>query len=743
MLGVLALVLILVWVTDARVLDERLPRFLTLHLALETISIAVCALVFVVAWHGHGAHRRRGPVLLGIAFLCTALLDLLHTLSYAGMPALVTPSSPEKAINFWLAARTFAIGALFAVAVLPARVSISDPAAKRLLAGALAVVTLIAWLGLWFPERWPATFVSGVGLTPFKIGYEAALAGFAAIAAALYYRQARAARASPVPLVRAPRGRTSLYAASATMAMSEGFFMLYADVTDVLNVLGHLYKLIGAAFLYRGLVMSELHSPYAELERAKAELEDIYLHTPCGFHAIGADGRVIEMNDTELGWLGYRRDEVVGQLYVWDLFDGDTAAQVRGRFEEFSRGRDAVDIDVDMRRKDGSTFPIHATANVVRDAKGRFLMARTSVLDLSARRHAERQLATESVRLRLALDAARLGAWAYDAQTDTLIEDQRTIALLGGASANSAQMLARIDPRDRLLLESRIREAFATGSAYECELRVPGPRGDERWIEAHAAPIARADGARASLVGVVRDITERKTAEAALRDLASAREAILEDERRRVARELHDDLGQIFFLLRSDLWRLEQSLPQDAASARSVCTKLDGLVERAIASSRRMIADLRPRALDDDGLLAALRELAADLSEHHAIDITVAGADVADELDPSIATALYRVAQEALSNIVKHAGAKRVRVTLDQHDGELAMAIEDDGCGFDDPERPRRGSFGLLGMRERLLAVGGRLAVSSAAGAGTRVEARVRNESNTSNRPQAPLVGSA
>ena len=247
--------------------ELRLEGYLPLHTFLETCSIVVSVLIFIVSRSRIGDKRNRNMVLLGAAFLGVALLDYLHAHSYMGMPDLVTPANPSKAINFWLAARLMAASALLAVAFMSWERLVPAAALHRAVGATLALVALVSLVFLYRPHWMPETFVAGRGLTPFKIYAELLIIALSCIAAIGFHRLILRPR---------PRGEatgldpTALMAASIVTALAEILFTLYTEVDGLFNVLGHVYKVIGAWFLYRGLIATNLF----EIEtRSKLTLE--------------------------------------------------------------------------------------------------------------------------------------------------------------------------------------------------------------------------------------------------------------------------------------------------------------------------------------------------------------------------------------------------------------------------------------------------------------------------------------
>jgi signal transduction histidine kinase len=213
------------------------------------------------------------------------------------------------------------------------------------------------------------------------------------------------------------------------------------------------------------------------------------------------------------------------------------------------------------------------------------------------------------------------------------------------------------------------------------------------------------------------DLSER-IARDSLRRVVEAQEL----ERRRLARELHDETGQALTSILLGLKALEEKL--DEAGSRAAAAELRELVVATLQDVRRLAVELRPSALDDFGLVAALERLTASISEQTGIGIDFEPALTAERLPEEVETALYRIVQESLTNVVKHAKARNVSVLLTLKDSAVKAVIEDDGRGFDPAERTGEG-FGLVGMSERLALLGGRLEIESSEDAGTTIAAEV------------------
>ena len=213
-----------------------------------------------------------------------------------------------------------------------------------------------------------------------------------------------------------------------------------------------------------------------------------------------------------------------------------------------------------------------------------------------------------------------------------------------------------------------------------------------------------------------------------MQDLSRRLVEVQEDERRTVARELHDEAGQALVSLRYGLQLLERETGSGNGIAARVA-ELKQTTDAVIDSLHRLAAALRPPSLDVLGLDAALRQYLGGVEAKSGLAVRYKARGLATErLSPTIETALYRIVQEAVTNVQRHAGATRVDVLVERSDGRILAIVEDDGVGFT-PRGPARGDrLGLVGMRERAEALGGRLTIESAPGAGTTIAVEVRSE---------------
>jgi signal transduction histidine kinase len=452
--------------------------YVPLHTAMHVFSLVVSWLVFAIGWNTRDRQRAGSTILLACGFLGVALLDFGHALSYSGMPDLVTPASPEKAINFSLVSRLLAALALLAIAVRPRKPLHFSAARYAYLAATLALVAVVYWVVLFHPDVLPRTLVPGVGLTMFKVCSEYFLVGLHVIAAAGFYWQLRTAQ-SP--------NAAYLLAASVAMALSQALNALYAHPYDIHNFLSHAYRVIAYILIYRGIFISEVREPYDVAERLQLELSE---------------------------------------------------------------------------------------------------------------------------------SATRLREMSAHTQED------------------------------------------------------------------------------------------------------------IEEERKRISHSLHDEMGQNLTALQLDAGWIRRHCNADA-SILAVVDRMQRSIAEGAASMRRVVADMRPRILDDLGIIAAINSLVKDMSARTGIQIDFRSKGELDNIEDATRTALYRMLQECLTNVTRHAQATQVNVLLMAGERRIDLTVVDNGCGFAPQARLKRGSFGLFGLGERANQMGGTAAVESAPGRGTRVVVRL------------------
>ena len=272
---------------------------------------------------------------------------------------------------------------------------------------------------------------------------------------------------------------------------------------------------------------------------------------------------------------------------------------------------------------------------------------------------------------------------------------------------------------------------FKTGSS-EAGYDVSGLRTDGEEFPMEASISVMVEGESRFTILILRDISERKKAQeelsrshAELRRLSTALQSGREMERKHLARDLHDDLGQLLAALRIDLSLLQQQAQQASKVQPTQLDNMDELLSTSIKSLRRIASDLRPRALDEGGLYFALQSLCKEFDSRHGVQCELVAEEEDLILDDQRTTTLYRIVQEALRNIVRHANASEVIIEFHRRAGNLEMRIHDDGRGIRADDFLNPAAFGLVDMRERVKAIHGELCITGEPQRGTRIDIRI------------------
>ena len=343
-------------------------------------------------------------------------------------------------------------------------------------------------------------------------------------------------------------------------------------------------------------------------------------------------------------------------------------------------------------------------------------------------RQLAQQLAMEKARLVAAQAVAKVGSWETDARTGTVTWSAETHRIFETDPATFKPthqlFLDVIHPEDR----ARVAEAFARGLALRSpcavEHRLLMPDGRVKYLEERWQTFFDHEGEAIRAVGTCQDITERKQAHEEHRRVSRRLVDVQEEERRHLARELHDEIGQTLTAAKMNLESID--LPQSSAHVprlEETITLLDNLLRQI----RQISLDLHPSLLDDLGLVPALRSLLDQRASRAGLRAQLFAREALGRVDPGIQNTAFRIAQEAITNVLRHAKAQSIRLYLQHNRDQLRMKIVDDGIGFN-PRRAgvkpvaRENGFGLLSMRERAGLAGGRMEIVSAPNKGTSIE---------------------
>lgn len=354
--------------------------------------------------------------------------------------------------------------------------------------------------------------------------------------------------------------------------------------------------------------------------------------------------------------------------------------------------------------------------------------------DISERKKAEAALRTSEERLRLALEAARLGTFDWDVPGNRIVWSRWHEELWGfqpGEFPGTFEAFAaRVHPEDLPGIQAEIQRCLATREPYKREFRVVWPDQSMHWVLALGEFAFASDGKPERMRGVVREITERKEAEKALRILSARLMESQDEERRRLARELHDTTAQKLAALAMNLAVLQSILSAQTPKSARLLTDCAALTEAAVQEIRTLAYLLHPPVLDAVGLAEAVREYAGGFARRSEITVAVEVAADWERLPPEAELALFRLVQEGLGNVHRHSGAAAVTIRLARQADHVILELQDNGRGMTVEKlaqltHPRSAvGVGIAGMRERLRLLGGQLEIQSSPD-GTRVCATI------------------
>ena len=474
----------------------------------------------------------------------------------------------------------------------------------------------------------------------------------------------------------------------------------------------------------------------AALKESEQKFRTIFHSASDGmFVADSETRRIVICNPACSTMLGYTQAEL-RKLDVRDLHPPEQVPYILDQLAELARGGTGARQDTRFRRKDGTVlFTDLSPAPMTLAGRKAVLVV---IRDTTERKRAEEALRESEERFREVINNQGEGLGIVD------VEERFTFANPAGErvfGVPPGQLVGRTlqefttpDQYAWVLEQTRRRRA---GERGRYEMEIVRPDGQTRWLLVTAVPRLDAAGRYIGAFGLFLDITEAKRAEAAMRQsqqqlraLSARVERLREEERTRISREIHDQLGQLVTALKMDLRAFQRRLPAlgEGPARAELADKLTGAIrlsDELIERMHDMAAELRPGLLDNLGLVAAMQEEARRFQARTDIACAVAVAEPFPPLDAPTSTALYRILQEILANVARHAQATSVQIRLAEAQGAFLLEVHDNGKGISDAALIDSKSLGLLGMRERAAALGGSVEISGKPGLGTTVWVRM------------------
>ena len=447
-----------------------------------------------------------------------------------------------------------------------------------------------------------------------------------------------------------------------------------------------------------------------------------------GMALVDLQGHPVQSNPALQRILGYSAEELGRMAFTEFTHPGDREMDWR-LYRELMEGKhEKYEIEKRYIAKDGKLVWGHLTISLVKDLQGRPQYAVGMLEDITERKRAEDELRASEAKFRALAETAPAAVFIYQGTGIRYANPA-----MGSITGFSQQELLKMNfwdfvhPDEREMVRKRgMARQQGQPVPLRYEIKTLTRDGGLRWVDF-------TDGefyleGKVAIVGMAFDITDRKRAEeelsysrAELRALAARLQSAQEIERARIAREIHDELGQVLTGLKMEIVGIARKLRRDQQALREKTAEAVRLIDSSIGSVRKVAAELRPGLLDSLGLEAAIEWQLAEFQSHTGVSCKLVLPERKLALDHERAIALYRILQESLTNVARHARAHHVEVHLTQTNGDLLLDVKDDGQGFQEAKRRTALSLGIAGMRERVLMLGGTLEITSQPGSGTAV----------------------
>lgn len=428
--------------------------------------------------------------------------------------------------------------------------------------------------------------------------------------------------------------------------------------------------------------------------------------------------------------LGYTTDEWMSDSFWQNHIHPGDKEWAMSYCVKCTNEKKAHEFEYRMIAKDGSIVWLRDIVTVIVE-NDEAVYLRGIMVDITKQKKVEEISRLSHQRLINAELLGKTGYWHSDAKTGKVTWSEGTYRIFGETQGNfkenSEDFYSRVCPADLQKVRGMIQEVYKNKIPVTYEFWIKTPAGEERYIGTSAEAVFDSEGNVIAVFGNTIDLTERKKASEEIKNayqeirrLTDYLQNIREKERSNIAREIHDELGQLLTVLKMDAsWLSKKIAPEDKEASQKM-EKFIQLLDETFKSVRRISYALRPGILDDLGLIAAMEWYLSEFEKHSGIKTVFDHCEDDIVLPDNFNTGLFRILQESLINVTRHANAKKVKVALKMKDEHLMLNITDDGNGFSESIKNKH-KLGILGMKERTFMMGGSYQINSSPDKGTSV----------------------
>ena len=463
--------------------------------------------------------------------------------------------------------------------------------------------------------------------------------------------------------------------------------------------------------------VERMHAKTA-LERSEQQYRQLFEKNLAGVYRTALDRRITDCNEAFVKVFGFAsREEALAHPTQEFYFDPREPEAITARLRA---EKTLSNLEMRLKRKDGSPVWVLVNENLIEGEAGSQPFILGTILDITGRKEAEEALQQNESHLRAIVETEPGCVVKVACNGDLLQMNPAGLAMIEAesfAEVGGTSVLPLIVPEHRAAFEAFLR-AVCSGNKTNIDFEIVGLKGTRRWVESYAAPIADETGS-SCMLAVMRDLSERKQAEKALRGLSTRLLQLQDEERRRIARELHDAIGQNLVALVANLTVAHRSARTLSPKARQALSGSLEVAERSLKEMRTLSYLLHPPLLDEDGLASALAWYAKGFAERSGIEIDLKVSPKFGRLPQDVETTLFRVVQESLTNVHRHANSPTARIRLSRRATDVKLEIADKGRGMpakalhSGNQKSGKLGVGIMGMSERARQLGGRLEIDS------------------------------